>query len=143
MHFPLDENGNALLIDPADPTIDPEDHLKFNFNDEDDINFGRISSKNDEHGECKRGAETIKTIGLDRLNCRRDRIVGLRSLYSAYLEIRETADETTKKQKAHTFELKLGANNAHAAFARAFAREKKLDTRFGVRIPRCAQVEPE
>ena len=137
-HFPIEEGGSALIIDPSDPAIDPEGHLEFN-TDDDDIDFGRIKPKNG----SRLGDESIQKIGLDGVEWRRDRTVGYISLYSAYIEICEARDDTTKSQKIRAFETRLGANNAHTAFARAFARRKNLDGRYGVRIPSGAQAAPE
>jgi len=132
-------DGNALLIDPSDPAIDPEDHLDFNVDDNDDSNFGRIFAKN----VSQFGATTIETIGLDLVARRRERVSGYKNLYGAFIDILEAHDETTRQQKVHAFEAMLGANNEHAAFARAFAHRKRLDTRFGVRICQGANSEPE
>ena len=141
--FPVDEEGNPLFLDPSDPSVNPEDHMEFNVNHEDDIEFAKVSAKNDEVGESKLGAATIKELDLDGVRCRRDRVAGFARLFTAYMEIWETTNQTTKEQKVHTFELRLGANNQHAAFARAFARAMNLDKRFGVQILQGAQVEPE
>lgn len=138
-HFPRDKHGDVLIIDPSDPAIAPEDHLEFNVNDEDDLNFGRVSGKDG----SELGDETIKKIGLDGVEWRRDRTAGYNRLYSAYVEILEARDDTTRTQKVRAFEMRLGANNEHAAFARAFARAKNLDTRYGVRIPFGAEVAEE
>jgi len=137
-HFPLDANGDALLIDPSDPAIDPEDHLDFNVND-DDINFGRILPKD----ASEFGAKTIETIGLDLVARREERYSGYADLYRAFVEIKVAKDELTRQQKVRAFESRLGANNEHAAFARAFARWKQLDSKFGVRICKGANTEPE
>lgn len=138
-YFPLDAEGNALLIDPSDPAIDPEDHLDFNVDDNDDTNFGRILAKN----TSQFGATTIETIGLNLVARRHERVSGYGNLYGAYVAILEAHDKTTRQQKVRAFEFMLGANNEYAALARAFARWKRLDTRFGVRICKGANIEPE
>ena len=128
-HFPLDANANALLIDPSDPAVDPEDHIDFNVDDNDDIEFGRILAKN----ASQFGAMTIETIGLDLVARRRERVSGYKNLFGAYVDILEARardNKTTLQQKVRAFESMLGANNYHAAFARAFARWKQLDKRF-------------
>lgn len=137
-HFPLDADGNALLIDPSDPAIDPEDHLDFNVDDT-DINFGRILPK----CASEFGAKTIETIDLDLVVRRHERCSVYKNLSGAYADILDAHDETTRQQKVRAFEFMLGANNKYAAFARAFARWKRLDTRFGVRICKGANIEPE
>lgn len=134
--FRVDGDGNPRIIDPSDPTIDPEDHLDFNTNDEEEDEFGRIKPKNN----STLGEVSIEAIGLDGIDWRRSRIVGYKDLYSAYLEIVEAMDDTTKTQKIRAFEARLCANNEHAAFARAFARRKNLDEKYGVRIPEGAHI---
>ncbi len=135
-HFPVDENDSPLLIDPSDASTNPEDHFDFNTDDEDDVDFGRILAKKD----SERGKKTIEVIGLDRIPQRKQRVSTYIDLYRAYLAMREVKDEVTRKQKQVAFEMMLGANNLHAAFARAFARRKRLDTRFGIRIMAGAEV---
>lgn len=135
--FPTDENDDPLIIDPSSGgDIDPEEHLKFDVDDNDELTFGRISARNN----SQYGENTIRYIDLDLAKRRRDRTEPFNKLYSAYLEIVTATDEITKTQKVRAFEGLLGANNKYAAFAREFARFKKLDSRFGVRIPRGAEV---
>lgn len=136
--FPVDSNNNALLIDPTDPEVDPEDHLEFNVNDM-DLNYGRVLPKR--NSEC--GRATLETIGLDLARKRYERVSSLKELIRTYHEIREAEivqDSETKKQKIRAFEDMLLANNKHAAFRRAFARAKGLDSRLGVRIPQGAAI---
>ena len=140
-HFPLDADDNTLLIDPSDPAINPEDHIDFNVDDNDDINFGRIFAKKKNASQF--GAMTIEKIGLDLAARRRERVSGYKNLYGAFIDILEARDATTRQQKVHAFEAMLGANNEYAAFARAFARWKRLDTKFGVRICKGANIELE
>lgn len=138
-HFPVDADGTALLIDPSDPDIDPEDYLDFNVDDFDDIHRGRIFAKN----ASQLGSTTIETIGLDLVARRHERFSVYKNLLGAYADILDARDnKTTLQQKVRAFESMLGANNEYAAFARAFARWKRLDTRFGVRICKGANIEP-
>jgi len=134
-NFPTDSNGNALLIDPADPAVDPEDHLGFNVNDEDG-NFGRISPKDN----SEQGLATIETIGLDLPRKRHERKKGYIRFFSAYIDIATAEDDATRNQKIQAFENMLLANNEHAAFTRAFAKYKGIDSRFGVKMPVGADV---
>jgi hypothetical protein len=144
-NFPTDTDGNALLIDPTDLEVDPEDHLEYNVNDM-DLNWGRVSAKRlSEDGQVSQyGQATIDTIGLDLVRKRHERVSSLKELIRTYIEIREAEigqESETKRQKIRAFEDMLLANNKHAAFKRAFARAKGLDSRLGVRIPRGAQVQ--
>jgi len=136
--FPVDANNNPLFIDPSDPTIDPENYFDFEVDDE-DVTFGRIKAKNN----SDMAETTIKEIGLDLVDRRRERCSIYMELYRAYIEILEADranDRITKNHKIRAFEAILGANHSYAAFARAFARKKNLDGRFNVRIPQGAEV---
>ncbi|MHC4334785.1 MAG: HNH endonuclease family protein [Planctomycetota bacterium] len=136
-HFPTDRNGNPLLLDPSDLDVDPEDDLEFHTDDEDDLNWGRVSPRNG----SPLGDKTIEIVGLDKVNKRRERVAEYNKLFAAYVEIKNAQDEITKRQKIAAFEAMLSANNAHAGFARAFARNKRLDSRFEVRIPVGAEAK--
>ena len=129
--FPTDENGLPLLIDPSESNINPEDHFEFDLNDEDNLVFGRIKQKN----KSRRGQITIEAIGLDKPNRRCIRVSIYKDLYTAYIDIIRASDDTTRQQKVKSFDSLLAPNSEFAAFARAFARYKKLDSRFGVTIP--------
>lgn len=134
--FPVDSDGNSLLINPAEVGGgDPEDHIEFNVDDEDG-NFGRVSTKNG----SQRGRVSIDVIGLDLVAKRRERTTSYNRLYAAYVDMVTAPNEVTGSQKVRAFEALLQANNEHAAFARAFARAKRVDTRFGVKIPHGADI---
>lgn len=143
-NFPTDNDGNALLIDPTDIEVDPEDHLEYNVNFE-DPNWGRVSAKRlSEDGQTSQyGQATIDTIGLDLTRKRHERVNSLRELIRTHLEICEAEigqDSEIKRQKIRAFEDMLMANNKHAAFRRSYARAKELDSKLGIRITRGAQV---
>lgn len=136
--FPVAANNNPLIINPSEPSIDPEDHFDFEVDDEDDISFGRIKAKNN----SAQAITTIETIGLDLSRRRRDRCSIYKELFTAYMDIKQAEDKITKDQKIKIFEARLGANYPYAAFARVFARKKNLEGRFNVRIPQGAEVAP-
>ncbi len=133
--FRLDENGDPLFIDPSDPNIDPEDHLRFNV-DDDDPNFGEVKYKDN----SRNGDYTIKAIGLDRIPYRRERSKWHKEIYAAFIDIRVAPNDFTKAQKIQALENMLKANNPYAAFARTWARYKKLDSVYGVTIPQGSEV---
>lgn len=136
--FPVDANGNSLIINPSDPSIDPEDHFDFEVDDA-DVSYGRIKAKNN----SVLANTTIEEIDLDLVDRRRDRCSIYIGLYRAYMEIVDAdlaKDGITKNQKIRAFEAMLGANCAYAAFARAFARKKNVEGRFNVKIPKGAEV---
>lgn len=43
--FPIDQNGNPLIIDPSDPDIDPEEYLHFYVDDTELLTFGGVKPK--------------------------------------------------------------------------------------------------
>ena len=142
--FPVDANNNPLFINPSEPSIDPEYYFDFEIDDEDESTFGRIKAKNDSNqAETTIAETTIKEIGLDIVDRRRERCSIYMELYRAYIEIIEAhqaGEGITKGQKIRAFETMLGANYPYAAFARAFARKKNLVERFNIRIPQGAEV---
>nr|MBC8481094.1 hypothetical protein [Planctomycetota bacterium] len=104
--------------------------------DENDLVFGAIRPKLDSES----ADNTIEIIGLDLPFRRYERVSGYKDLFTAYMDIKNASDPIEKQQKIRAVEGLLGANNKYAAFARAFARYKRLDSRFGVRIPVGAEV---
>ena len=136
--FPLDEDERPLLIDPSDADMDPEDVFDVNADDEDDLDFGRMVIRNERFR--KRGETTCGILKLNVVARMRERRSDYFKLFDAYLDIREARDDSVRRQKVIAFEGMLAANNRFAAFARAFARAKRLPERFGIRIPIGAHV---
>lgn len=134
-HFPEDDQGNPLLIDPSDPHLDPEDHLDFIVDDEDDF-FGMTFPKNNSIV----GDKTIQIIGLYLSYYRTERMKYYKELYVNYLDIVNAPDSSSRTACINKFESLLYANSEFAAFARKFARVKKLDQKYGVRIPVGSEV---
>ncbi len=128
--FDLDEDEDPLFIDPSDPNIDPEDHLRFNVDDE-DPNYGEVKPKDN----SKNGDYTIREIGLNRLDYRKDRVDIVPKLLKVFIDIKFASNNLTKQQKIQELENMLKANNPYAAFARAWTRYKNLDSVYGVTIP--------
>lgn len=128
--FPILDDGTPALIDPSDPATDPEDHIDFDVDDEEDATFARAKPKDN----SRLGDETIKVIKLDTTGQRHARATAYRELLNAYGGI-VAADQTTKDAKIRALRALLGADHQYAAFARAFAREKNLSDRFEMSIP--------
>lgn len=133
--FPLLEDGSPALIDPSDPTTDPEDHIDFPVDDEDDLAFASAIPKD----KSARGARTVKALKLDVAGRRRARAAHFKDLLSAYLDIL-AADPATRDAKVRAFRARLGADHPYTAFARAFARKKNAEKRFDIAIPMGAQL---
>lgn len=136
--FPVDADNSPLFINPSDPSIDPENIFDFEVDDEAE-DFGRIKAKTNNSVQAE---TTIEEIGLDLVARRHDRCSIYNDLFKAYIDIKlaDQINDDTKELKIQTFEAMLGANNPYAAFARAFARKKKVDVFFNVRIPQGAEV---
>ena len=132
--FPLD-NSEPLLLNPTDRNVDPEDHLEFIVDDEDAL-FGSVRARDG----SVRGQTTIETLHLSGFFLMVKRIAAFRQLFSCYTDILAATDETSKSQAVLRMEQILGANSEFAAWAREFARAKSLDQRFGLRIPRGAEL---
>lgn len=66
--FPKTENGDPLLLDPSDPSLDPEDHIEFVVSDRQD--FGRIPSSKMprgmavSRGQSLKGKKSIEVLNL-------------------------------------------------------------------------------
>lgn len=134
-HFPTDDQGNPLVIDPSDPNLDPEDHIDFIVDDDHEL-FGHILPK----ANSMIGSKTIETIGLYREYYRQMRMIHYKELYLNYLDILSASDNTSRRANIIKFESLMGANSRFAAFARKFAREKRLDIKYRVRIPEGFEV---
>lgn len=125
--FPLDENGNPLLIDPSTPGSDPEQYLDFEV-DQDHPRFGEIKEKrNSERGEI-----TINTIGLNRNELRIERKRYFKELFEAYVQMIIEEDQASVKK----FVSLLGADRRFAGFSRAFAKShNSILRKFNVDTP--------
>lgn len=125
--FPLDKNGNPLLIDPSVHGSDPEKYLDFEI-DQDHPRFGEIKKT----GNSVQGKKTIITIGLNRSELRIARKRYFMKLFAAYCEMINEEDQASVKK----FVSLLGANQRYAGFSRAFAKNhKKVLKRFQIDIP--------
>lgn len=133
--FPVASNKKPLLLDPTDTSTDPEDHLEFII-DDDEALFGSIMERNG--SVC--GRKTIDTVDLTNSSHIRKRKNALQEIMNLYFNILKASDVTSKSQAVQHLEQRLGANCEHAAIAREFARVKKLEEKFGVRIPRGAEL---
>lgn len=137
-HFPTDDNGRPLIIDPTSE-IDPEDHIDFNLENElDSFEFARAVPIEG----SKMGKTTIDTVGLNEIGTHADRKQKYKDILAAFCDIVIAHDEITKRQSIRAFEHLLQANSEYAAFARSFARGRKLESH-GVRIPSGADIVDE
>ena len=134
VYLKTDSNGNPLIIDPSVPDIDPEEHIDFIVDDKHE-DYGIAFAKND----SDLGQTTIQVIGLYRSYYTRKRKYFYRRIllqyYMILLNAKEENDGLTLQIYKDHFKLLLSAREEFSAFARAFARHKRLQERFGVRIP--------
>lgn len=125
-------NGKCLIINPSELKSNPEGDLDYILDDNDD-ELGLIKNK------TILGAFTIKVIGLsDSFHTKRRKDFYTKTLYKAYLnliEARDLEDSSQMEVDKNTFAHLLHSSSQNAGFARAFARQKKLDIRFNIKIP--------
>ena len=133
-NFPIDACGSPLIIDPSGANVDPEDHIAFGV-DPEEAGWGMPNVKSD----SPLGRTTIDMIGLYRAYyTSQRRYFHDMVLWPKYEKLREarTGDDPVKWETARNdFAKLLSANGRFAAYARAFARHKRVDTRFGINIP--------
>jgi len=131
------KSKNTLLINPSNPKINPEKHIDFIV---DDINeelemIGLPIAK----GKSKQGIETIRVIGLDGdyyTSKRREYYLNtLQGKYHLLLTAKHLRNDDKLKDYKDYFILYMSSNNEFAGFSRSFARYRKLDKRFGIKIP--------
>lgn len=131
--------GQSLIIDPSDTDVDPEDHIDFVVDDAED-DYGIPMEK----CHSALGRTTIKTIGLDgEFYTKERRYFHTKILCGAYLlllEARDGDDQEMWKTARYRFAMLLSANGRFAAYARAFARHKRVNEKFGIRIPVGAEL---
>lgn len=131
----LNAKAIGILINPSDPETDPEDFISFNADPEHALvgfPFGL-----DENG---RGEKTIEITGIDDdffIKERRDRVFDVYN--NSYVQmLRYKLDD---KQEALEIEKRayaehMSAKGKFASLARVFAREKNMDEKFGLKIPK-------
>lgn len=134
VYIKRDQHGSALIIDPSEPDLNPEEHIGFIVVDDEE-----------EHGIChaknssNEGSITIQEIGLDRsFYTKQRREYYTQVLVPAYLNLLSAKDSNdAERLEVHrlTFNDMLCPSSKFSAFARAFARCKRVDEKFGVVIP--------
>ncbi len=125
---------SPLLIDPSDPQLDPEDHIDFLVDDREE-HCGLIIAKDN----SQRGTVTINTIGLHKKFYTNKRQIFLIDIllgkYLLMMQAMKSKNENTLNSLKIELENLMSAGHEFAAFARAFAKHKRLDERFGLQIP--------
>lgn len=131
-------NDESMLIDPSVEAIDPEDHITFQVDDtQDDLGF--VNTRN--HSEV--GRNTIDVIGLYDVfytKRRRSHYWDIASTYIVLMRAKEEDNAVALTNAKTTFNMLMSSKTQFAAFAREFAKFKKLDQRFGIVIQQGAEV---
>lgn len=112
--FPVDTNGSALLINPC--LEDPNTHLDFLFEEDALHPDGFIAVI---RGKTEKGNETIKTLGLNRMNLLEERN---EILLPYYQKLAEEAGEGDP-QARRLLERACASASVFAAFARSLYRQ--------------------
>jgi uncharacterized protein (TIGR02646 family) len=134
------KQSKTLLIDPSDPSIVPEDHIAYNMDDTDDSEFTIPFERNN----SLYGRTTIDIIGL----CESYYIRKTREFYDDVLDLaynnllkaKHLSNTIRLENFCLKFEMLMSAKGSFTAFAREFARAKKLNQRFNITIPVGSEV---
>ncbi len=133
VYIKSESGGEPQIIDPSDPNIDPEEHIDFIVEDSDD-DLGLIKEKNN----SRLGHFTIEVIGLDNYFYTKERryfyINILAPHHLSLLQARDQNEDDSLEQYTQKFKMLMSAKGKLAAFARAFAKHKKLHERFEIDI---------
>lgn len=128
-----DFDVDPLLIDPSEANLNPEDYIGFIVDDREDL-LGTPIAKNDDD----RGRITITVTGIDNmhfLKLRKKFYIILLKEYSLLLQAGDDNAHELVEMSKRQFTLYMGSNYYFSAFAREFARYKRLDDRFSIIIP--------
>ena len=136
--FPMSGDGEPLLLDPSDPTLNPEDHIEFVVSEKQTISrvpLGLAIPR----GPSRRGKESIRVIrlsGAHHIKRRRETLDKLRLRYTSLLtEATKISHGDGDAQDVDRLKDELreamGDDKAYAGLARTFHREHRLE-RFGI-----------
>lgn len=131
-------NDESMLIDPSVEAIDPEEHITFQVDDRQD-DFGFAKTRND----SEVGRVTIDVIGLyDWFYTKQRRIHfwHIMHTYQLLMMAKDDGNEPALTTAKEIFNMWMSAKGQFAAFAREFARFKKLDQKYGLHIKQRAEV---
>ena len=137
--FPVAADGEPLLLNPSDPTLDPEDHIEFVVRETQtacELPLGLARPR----GGSPRGSKSIQVLKLSswhHIKRRRETLDKLRSWYVSLLtEARRTAcgvgDALELDRLKNELREANGDDKAYAGLARTFHREYQLEKR-GIR----------
>lgn len=130
--FVESKDGRAGLLDPSDPTIDPEDHIAF-------ITSGPlalIGSCTSKNGSVL-GETTIDTVKLDSPYYQSSRNVIHDFLVVIHRELaisRANGDDRKHVEYRSKMECLTSPRSPFAAFARSYVQNQNLESKYGVEI---------
>ena len=135
--FPMLDDGELLLLDPSDPTLNPEDHIEFVVSEKQTtggVPLGLAIPR----GQSRRGKESIRVIklsGEQHIKRRRETLDKLRFCYASLLtestRISHGDGDALEADRLKNELLEaIGDDKAYAGLARTFHREHRLE-RFG------------
>ena len=133
-------NHTPAIIDPSSPNgDDPEEHLTYNILDQGDELYGQVKERN----ASVRGRLTIDVTGIDDdvfLRSRVERLVDVLVVHHGCLLKAERARRAGGSMDAveaqlDRFRSHMSDTGDFAGLARDFARQMRLDRRFGLNIP--------
>lgn len=126
--------GTPAILNPSDPTTDPEEHLTYILDVREPL-YGQIVPRNG----SPQGRETIRVTGIDESFFLRERQYRawdvLLTTYRNILRASESGDDDARDAWLESFRQHMDSRAAFAGLAREFARQHKLDEKFGLAIP--------
>lgn len=134
--FPLDDDGNPLIIDPSSNTRNPEDHITFIAwppDPADMVLVGRAEPRNN----SIYGSKTIDAVKLYSRSHREARFARFMELfrwYSNFMRANDRSDEPELQNLRSEIEGMMSERSLNAGFVREFARQARLDGQ-GINIP--------
>lgn len=134
VYIKKDTKHPGMLIDPADSTNDPEEHLDFVMDDPYSQQYGLIYPKNN----SGLGRESIDVIGLYREHYTKKHKKHMRKMARfllTLLDARDQGEEFLEQDARIQVRMMLSAKGELAAVARAFAKKEGIDVKLGIPIP--------
>ena len=144
--FPLSNGGEPFLLNPADPTLDPEEHIEFLVSDKqaaipgNGTLIGLLLGIAIPRAHSLKGEESIRIIklsGSHHVKKRKETLDRLLSYYTSLLsESKRVSLGNGDSQEVNRLTSKLqeavGADKRYAGLSRTFSREYQL-SKFGIR----------
>ena len=138
--FPVSDTGEPILLDPSDPTVDPEDHINYVVRQPTgSAGIGLLLGLAIARDDSPRGQATIEAIGLfqeHHIRMRQQTLRGLRHCYELLLMATEGAqDGNGDVREMERWKEKLREairdHSIYTGLARTFHREYRLEE-FGI-----------